>query len=181
MPRFGAFLRAINVGGHTVRMSDLKRSFEGLGFERVETYIASGNVVFDTDVTEEDKLERTIERALEAELGYPVETFVRSLEELAEVADRDAFDERPAAGDKRSVYVAFLGRRPTREAVDRLHAFATDDDTFAVVDREVYWLRRGGIGTSKFSGGLLEKTLGMPATLRGLPTIRKIVAKYGSA
>lgn len=56
---------------------------------------------------------------------------------------------------------------------------ATEDDSFAVVDREAYWLRRGGIGTSRFSGGLLEKTLGMPATVRGLPTITKIVARYG--
>jgi uncharacterized protein (DUF1697 family) len=77
------------------------------------------------------------------------------------------------------VYVALLDRPPTREAIDRLTALATDDDTFSVVDRELYWLRHGGIGTSTFSGGLLEKTLGMPATLRGLPTLEKIVAKYG--
>jgi uncharacterized protein (DUF1697 family) len=159
-------------------MSDLKKSFEALGLDRVETFIASGNVIFDTKVTEPAKLERTIERALEADLGYPVETFVRTLDELADIARRNPFGAGPS-GDKRSVYVAFLGRRPTREAAERLTALATEDDTFALVDREAYWLRRGGIGTSRFSGGLLEKTLGMPATLRGLPTIARIVARYG--
>ncbi len=177
--RYAAFLRAINVGGHNVKMTNLRASFEGLGFERVETFIASGNVVFDSDEIDESKLERTIERALETDLGYPVETFVRALGELAEIARRHPFDRADPGGDGRAVYVAFLGRRPTDEAVERLAALATDDDAFAVVGREAYWLRRGGIGTSRFSGGLLEKTLGMPATLRGLPTITKMVAKYG--
>ena len=158
-------------------MSDLKAAFEALGFDRVETFIASGNVVFDSDAKDQAKLERTIERALEADLGYPVETFVRSMAEMAEIAGRDPFD-HGSASDNRSVYVAFLGRKPTQEAVERLDTLATEDDAFAVIDREVYWARRGGIGTSKFSGGLLEKTLGMPATLRGLPTLKKILAKF---
>ncbi len=79
--------------------------------------------------------------------------------------------------DGRSVYVAFLDRFPTAEAAQRLVDRATEDDTFAVVGREAYWLRRGGIGTSRFSGGLLEKILGMPATVRGMPTIARILAK----
>jgi uncharacterized protein (DUF1697 family) len=160
-------------------MADLRASFEALRFEAVETFIASGNVIFDSSGKDEAKLERVIERALEADLGYPVETFVRSIGELTAIARRDPFDRADPGGDGRSVYVAFLCRPPTREAIERLADLATEDDTFAVVGREAWWLRRGGIGTSRFSGGLLEKTLGMPATLRGLPTIEKIVAKHG--
>jgi uncharacterized protein (DUF1697 family) len=178
MSRRVAFLRAINVGGHTIRMSALRTSFEKLGFEAVETFIASGNVIFDSTEADDEKLERAIERALEAEYGYPVETFVRSMSELTAIAERDPF-QRTEAGDGRSVFVAFLGRHPTSEAIKRLIALGSDDDTFAVVGREAYWLRRGGIGTSKFSAGFLEKTLGLPATLRGLPTLRKLLAKYG--
>lgn len=179
MARYAAFLRAINVGGHTVKMSDLRASFEALAFANIETFIASGNVIFDSSEKDESKLERVVERALETDFGYPVETFVRSMGELAEIAKRDPFARPDPKGDERSVYVALLGRRPTPQAVQRLVALATEDHTFAVVGREAYWLRRGGIGTSRFSGGLLEKTLGIPATLRGLPTITKIVAKYG--
>lgn len=179
MPRYAAFLRAINVGGHTVTMADLRASFQALGFDHVDTFIASGNVVFDSGEMDEGKLELTIERGLEADLGYPVETFVRSMGEVAQIAKRDPFKRGDPAEDERSVYVAFLDRRPTEEAMQRLVALATADDTFATVGREAYWLRRGGIGTSRFSSGLLEKTLGMPATLRGLPTITKIVARYG--
>lgn len=179
VPGYAAFLRAINVGGHTVKMSDLRASFKALGFGEVETFIASGNVIFDSSEANENKLERVIERALEADFGYPVETFVRSMGELAEIAKRDPFDRSDPEGDGRSVYIAFLGRRPTNEAIQRLVALATDDDTFAVVGREAYWLRRGGIGTSRFASGFLEKTLGMAVTVRGLPTITKMVAKYG--
>jgi uncharacterized protein (DUF1697 family) len=179
MPRYAAFLRAINVGGHTVKMADLRASIQALGFDNVETFIASGNVIFDSPETNEGKLESTIERALEADLGYPVETFVRSMADLAGIEARDPFARARAAGDGRSVYIAFLDRRPTTAAIGRLVSLGTDDDTFAVVGREAYWLRRGGIGTSKFSSGFLEKTLGMPATLRGLPTITRMVAKHG--
>jgi len=179
MARRVAFLRAVNVGGHTIRMADLRTSFEKLGLVAVETFIASGNVLFDTTETDAEKLERVIERALEAEYGYPIETFVRSIPELATMAHRHPFDRVDPPGDGRSVYVAFLGRGPTPEAVKRLVSLATDDDMFTVVGREAYWLRRGGIGTSRFSAGFLEKTLGMPATLRGLPTITKLLARYG--
>ena len=160
-----AFLRAVNAGGHTIRMADLRASFEGLGFESLES--------------NEENLERVIERGLEAAYGYPIETFIRSLAELAEIAARDPFGRIDPANDGRSVFVAFMDRRPTEAAIKRLTALATDDDAFAVVGREAYWLRRGGMGTSKFSSGFLEKTLGVPATLRGLPTVAKIVARYG--
>lgn len=179
MLRHVAFLRAINVGGHTVKMADLRTSFVALGFDSVETFIASGNVIFDSGETDEEKLERAIERRLEADLGYPVETFIRSMVELGEIARRDPFGDLAIDRDGWSVYAAFLGRRPTGEGVTRLTDLATPDDRFAVVGREAYWLRRGGIGMSRFSGGLLEKTLGMPATMRGLPTLAKLVARYG--
>jgi uncharacterized protein (DUF1697 family) len=179
MPRRAAFLRAINVGGHTVKMADLRASFVRVGFDGVETFIASGNVIFESGETDEEKLERVIERGLEADLGYPVETFIRSIVELGEIARRDPFGGQGVDREGWSVYVAFLGRRPTAEGVARLTGLATPDDGFAVVGREAYWLRHGGIGTSRFSGGLLEKTLGMPATVRGLPTLEKLVARYG--
>jgi len=179
MPRLVAFLRAVNVGGHTIRMADLRAAFEALGFDGVETFIASGNVIFETTETDEDRLERRIERGLEAEFGYPIETFIRTLDELATIATRDPFDRADLETDGRSVFIAFLGRTPVAQAVERLVAEGTDDDAFAVVGREAWWLRRGGIGTSRFSAGFLEKTLGMPATLRGRPTIEKLVKKYG--
>jgi uncharacterized protein (DUF1697 family) len=72
MPRYVAFLRAINVGGHIVKMDALRRHFASLGFDDVETFIASGNVIFQSRSTAAAALERRIEACLEERLGYEV-------------------------------------------------------------------------------------------------------------
>ena len=85
MPRYVAFLRAINVGGHTVKMDRLRVLFEDLRLKNVETFIASGNVLFDTSAKDIGALERKIEKHLEQALGYEVTTFVRAMTDLAGV------------------------------------------------------------------------------------------------
>jgi uncharacterized protein (DUF1697 family) len=75
MPRYVAFLRAINVGGRTVTMERLRALFSDIGFSNVETFIASGNVIFDSKSAAPTTLEKDIERQLEASLGYSVATF----------------------------------------------------------------------------------------------------------
>ena len=91
MPKYVAFLRAINVGGHTVKMDYLRSLFEGIGFASVETFIASGNVIFDSKAKNTKTLEQKIERHLLAELGYAVTTFIRATSELTEIVDHDPF------------------------------------------------------------------------------------------
>ncbi len=70
MPKYVAFLRAINVGGHTVKMDYLRGLFEAIGSRNVETFIASGNVIFDSKSKNAPALERRIEKHLEETLGY---------------------------------------------------------------------------------------------------------------
>ena len=83
MPRTIAFLRAVNVGGHTVKMDALRRHFESLGFSNVETFIASGNVIFETPFKNARTLESSIENKLRDALGYEVAAFLRTDAELA--------------------------------------------------------------------------------------------------
>src|SRR5208283_5358354 len=83
MPRYFAFLRAINVGGHVVKMEALRGHFEDMGLPGVETFIASGNVIFQAKSAKAADLEGKIERRLESVLGYPVATFLRTESELA--------------------------------------------------------------------------------------------------
>src|SRR6266566_9055900 len=107
MPGYVAFLRAINVGGHVVKMPDLRRLFESIGFTGVETFIQSGNVVFEAPNTKARELEGVIEQCLEQALGYPVATFLRTTRELATVAKQQPFDAADSANGA-TVYVAFL-------------------------------------------------------------------------
>lgn len=178
MPRVIAFLRAINVGGHTVKMDYLRGLFESMGFVHVETFIASGNVLFDTPAENVKTLESQIEAYLRAALGYEVATFLRSAAEVAEIAAYKPFAraELNAGGD--TVYIAFLADEPSDEAKNKLHAFTTPTDEFHVHGREIYWLCHKKMSESEFSGALLEKTLGMRATLRNSTTVKKIAAKF---
>jgi uncharacterized protein (DUF1697 family) len=178
MPKLIAFLRAINVGGHNVKMDELRRLFEELGFSNVETFIASGNVIFDAPDEDVQALERRIESHLRAALGYEVATFIRSVAELADIVSYEPFQAADLASEGDSLYIAFLPGPPGDEARAKLMALRTDVDDFHVHGRELYWLCRTRLSESKFGGGLLEKTLKMPATLRNSTTVRKLAAKY---
>jgi uncharacterized protein (DUF1697 family) len=173
--RYFAFLRAINVGGRVVRMATLKKIFEGLKLAEVETFIASGNVIF-TSPAEAAKLETQIEKGLEQVLGFRVVTFLRTTEEIAAVAERDPFGTRVPPGGR--IFVAFLHHAPPASMRRKVAALATPSDTFAVQGRELYWLCAVPSMQSIISGGTLEKILGQPATLRNVNTVRRLALKY---
>lgn len=176
--RLIAFLRAINVGGHNVKMDRLRGLFESLGLSNVETFIASGNVIFDPPTESAETLEKRIEDHLRESLGYEVATFIRSTSELAEISDYRPFAAPELDREGSSLYVAFLQTLPGDEARERLLAFRGEIDDFHVRGREVYWLCRKRMSESAFSGALLEKTLGMQATMRNATTLRRLAAKY---
>ncbi|MDQ2856856.1 MAG: DUF1697 domain-containing protein [Acidobacteriota bacterium] len=178
MPKYVAFLRAINVGGHVVKMDRLRTLFEGLGLTYVETFIASGNVIFDASTKNTKSLERKIEKHLQDELGYPVVTFVRAITDLPGIIDYKPFDKSELEAEGNVLYVGFLAESPGDAAIKVLRLCATEVDLFQVSGREVYWLLRTKFSDSQFSGARLEKTLGMPVTLRNLNTIKRIAAKY---
>lgn len=178
MPRYIAFLRAINVGGHNVKMEQLRSLFAELEFSKVETFIASGNVIFDAPSKQVQQLEQQIERHLQATLGYAVATFIRSDAELDAVAAYQPFAPAELAAEGGSMYVAFLHAAPDHAATQKVLKLRTEVDDFHIHEREFYWLSRASMSDSTFSGALLEKTLGLPATMRNITTVRKLAAKY---
>ena len=179
--RYVAFLRAINVGGRRVKMAHLRTLFEALGFFDVTTFIASGNVIFDSPAEDTRKLEQRIEDHLRESLGYEVATFVRSGSELVDVAGYEPFVPSDLNVEGNSLYIAFLQASPTFEAEQKLMAFRSEVDDFRVNGREVYWLCRKKMSESVFSGALLEKTVEMPATIRNATTVQKVAAKYSAS
>lgn len=177
MPRQFAFLRAINVGGHVVKMERLRAIFESLGLRKVDTFIASGNVVFETSVKDIPGLEKKIEQQLEQELGYEVRTFLRSDTELARIAEYNPFTELANATGE-TLFVGFLPEAPSPEATTRLMQAPSKVDDFLVFGRELYWRCRVRASDSEFSGAKLEKAPGMRTTVRNANTVRRLVAKY---
>ena len=174
MPKYIAFLRAINVGGHTVKMDHLSKLFEALGFSNVETFIASGNVIFETTAKNAATLEKKIETHLKKSLGYEVDTFLRTVQEAAEIEQRSPF---AAKNKEDSVYVAFLHETPNAAATSALMALKNKANDFAILEHEVYWLRLNK-EDPLFLKNPLEKVIKLSATLRNMTTINKLVRKY---
>ena len=177
MPRLIAFLRAINVGGHNVTMEELRGHFGALGFKNVETFIASGNVIFTSPVKDTAALQRTIEDRLRESLGYEVKTFIRTESEVAAIAQYKPF-KASQLGSAQALNVAFLAEPLGAKAKKSLMALRTEIDDFHVNGREVYWLCKKRQGDSTFSNIRFEKTLEIRATFRGLNTVTKLATKY---
>ena len=177
MPRHIAFLRAINVGGHVVKMETLRALFAAMKFKNVETFIASGNVIFDSPSTDAAALEARIEQKLEAALGYEVATFIRSPEALATIAASSPFGAK-AEADAHTISVGFLKTACGAAEASKVTALRTDVDDFRVLEREVYWLRTVPFNESKVQGNRFDKALGQGTTMRNVTTVRKLAEKY---
>ncbi len=177
MSRAVAFLRAINVGGHTVKMDVLRQIFESLGLTGVETFIASGNVIFDEKPGSTGLLEKEIESRLRESLGYEVATFIRSGAEVAAIAHYQPFTQ-PQLDSAAALNVAFVAAPLDAQSIQKLLALKTDIDDFHIHEREIYWLCRKKQSESTFSNTVLEKTLARKSTLRGINTLQKMVEKY---
>ena len=135
MTKFIAFLRAINVGGRTVKMDHLRGIFESMGFSNVETFIASGNIIFETNSKDTGKLEKKIEKELKEKLGFEVATFLRSDSELAGIADYKPFP-KPKLDSAAALNVAFISRPIDSKSRKLLTSLKTDIDDFHAQDRK---------------------------------------------
>ena len=116
----------------------------GCGFANVETFIASGNVIFDAPGAKPLELEERIAMELERVLGYPVATFVRSPGDLAKVVRHEPFAAGAFDFTKHALYIGFLGGRPKVNVVRKVVELKTPMDEFHIHGRELYWGARDG-------------------------------------
>jgi uncharacterized protein (DUF1697 family) len=175
--KYAAFLRAINVGGHVVKMDRLRKLFETAGFAGVETFIASGNVVFESSKKNTGDLERTIESHLKKGLGYPVATFVRSMPELSAIVGLEPFG-RGSLEPPDSVFVGFLRSATSKDAQRQVASLSNNVDSLVADGREIYWRARKGFAESTISYAVVEKLLKTEATFRNVNTVRRMAARY---
>ncbi|MGZ5381104.1 MAG: DUF1697 domain-containing protein [Thermoanaerobaculia bacterium] len=157
-------------------MDALREHFEAMGFTDVETFIASGSVVFSSKGVR--GLDGKIGSALARALGYSVATFVRTTAEVAAVAVHEPFPKAAVAAAP-TFCVGFLSTAPDAVALKRLKALETDADRFHVRGRELWWLSKNRQSEASISGRVLEKALGQSTTLRNVNTIRRMAERYG--
>ena len=158
-------------------MEALRRHFEIWGGTNVETFIASGNVIFETSRRDQIAAERAIEAHIAKALGYPVGTYLRSIPELAAAAAHAPFPQEEYDRGGR-LFVGFMKSAATRSMARALAALRTDIDDLAVEGREVYWLRRAQLMASLATGPAIEKAIGSPITVRSVNTVHRLAKKY---
>ncbi len=176
MPDHVAFLKGMNLGRRRITNADLSAAVEGLGFEDVQTFRASGNVAFKAGRRSDVALQRQLEDGLSDKLGYGVPAFIRSAAELREIVAADPFGPSPGAG---KLQVALLHDAPDVEARNAVLALADAEERLAFAGQELYWLPAGGISGSTLDFKRVERLVGL-TTVRTLGTIEQIVARWFS-
>lgn len=176
MPRFVAFLRAVNVGGRIVKMERLRDMLTALGCRDVKTFIASGNVIFTRDVKTAKALEAELERSLQDEFGFEIVVMIRTDQEVRKAAAGAPFSATESEATNATLYIGFCKSAPTADAIRAVVELSGANDSLQVRDRELFWLCRTRISDSPVSGARIEKLLRTAVTVRNVTTVRKIAA-----
>ena len=177
MPTYIALLRAVNLGGYgKLPMADFRKLLEGLGFKNVQTYIQSGNAVFDAPGPPA-KVSAAIASGLEKLMGAPVEVILRTHDELTRLIAANPFA-KEAAADGARVHVGFLAGHASAAAGPALQAIADKyparRDRYHLAGNHIYFHFPDGAGETKFSGRTLDRAVGVPATARNWNTVLKL-------
>ena len=164
MTVFVALLRAVNVGGTgKLPMADLRAIAEELGFESPRTYIASGNLLFQSDLSEAQVREK-LETRLAPHMGRHVPVMVRTAAEMAAVAKANPFKDAPGS----RVLATFLPEKPPKDALEQVRGH--DGERLALGRREIYVDYCGTLlGRSK-----LKVPAALPGTARNMNTVGKL-------
>lgn len=178
MKGYIALLRGINVGGkNRIKMADLKKEMEHLGFAGVQTYIQSGNVLFVSDKPEPD-LRAELERMISSVFDISLTVMLRTFDELKGIIETCPFPEELVAEAQANcvgecLHVAMLPEPPAPQGVAKLAAVESGRDLFHIAGRDVYLLFPDSQRDSKLADSLHK--LGVPATVRNWRTMNKLV------
>jgi uncharacterized protein (DUF1697 family) len=170
-----ALLRGVNVGGkNRLPMGELRGLMKTLGHVNVRTYIQSGNVVFETDISDREQIAGVLTDAIEKAHALSVPVVIRDVDELAAALARHPF--RADEPDGSRLAVSFMATTPGQDALARLEADRFLPDRFVVHGADLYLHFPNGMGTSKMLPTYFDRRLGIPGTVRNLNTIEKLIA-----
>lgn len=174
MKTYIAFLRGINVSGQKkIKMADLRETLMKTELQNVRTYIQSGNIIFDTSISEVSQMEKLIRRAIDDGFGYDVPVIVKTEQEIQKILNNNPFrDETNLKG----LYFALLHEVPDYESVMSFKKLKFENEDFHYTQGCVYLNCKLGAGKAKLSNNLIEIKLKVTATTRNLNTMRKMMA-----
>jgi len=172
MIQYIAILRGINVGGkRKILMKDLKALFVELGFANAQTYIQSGNVVFESEEGQHSIIEGMIGDGIIRQYGFEVPVIVRTAHEWKQLVEDNPYD----GVDIRQLHVTVFKALPMSDRVSQLNAFRADPDEFSLAERHAYIRCFGKYHETKLGNNLFEKKLQVSCTTRTWKTILAIL------
>jgi len=172
MTRFLALLRAVNVGGNTLKMEALRKAMETLPVSNVSTYIQSGNVLFWADGTTEEWQEH-IAALIRSHFNLEVTVIVLTQDALATTLENNPY---PTEADDVNPYFGFLQTAPTENGITALAEIDFGRDIYSLKDRIIYVCYAEGAGTTKLTNAAIERKLGVKGTMRNQKTVRQLLA-----
>ena len=171
MSTYVAMLRGINVSGQKlIKMADLKAHMEELGFNNLQTYIQSGNMVFDLEQSSTQDLEKLIHSKILETYGFEVPVIVRTPDDLEEIIENNPFH-REAQLDPRRVLVTFLSGLPSTDRVEELQKLDHSPEQWRLRNANIYFHAPNGYGKAKMNNNFFEKKLKVQATTRNWKTV----------
>lgn len=178
METYIALLRGINVSGHKkIKMAALKEMFESMGFNKVTTYIQSGNVVFKSQLTSPHILSKKIKSELLTAFGYEIEVIVFTARDLEAIYTNNPFLKAIAANEKeeKKMYFTFLLNKVDKELEANFTLTYANIEEFEITDKVLYFYVENGYGKTKLSTNFVEKKLKAIASTRNLKTMLKLI------
>jgi len=170
MLAYVAMLRGINVGGQkTIKMDHLRQLFSGLGFRNVETYVQSGNIVFQTQTENPAAVSKRIGETIHHSFGFDTPVIVRTSDQMRNVIANNPFLKEKDI-DSSKLHVTFLSETTQKDSLKNLEALSSDPDRFYTAPREIYLYCPRGYGRTKLSNNALERALSVRATTRNWKT-----------
>lgn len=173
MSRYAVFIRAINVGGRSVRMDDIASGLAKAGFENVSIFRQSGNLVLSSSIQDEGEIDRIIAEEMERLTGLNVEIFLVPMERLARLVDAAPFDGLLSDGDRG--FATFLSARPTT-VPEMPFIIYKGIIMIGLKDAVVLSIVRKDEGSGP-ANDLIERTYGVRATTRNWSTVKGLVEK----
>ena len=178
MPRYVAFLRAVNVGRRQLSMAQARAVLESDGFDGVESYIQTGNLLVSTPLRSSTKVEAAISGTLSDHAGFEIVTMVRTPGELVRLVEGvDGIP--PALPDEASRYVSFCLTEPTGERAAALEAWEAPGERAKVMGHDVLMELSVPFNQITLTGARIERILGVPGTARNLTVVRALAQKWG--
>jgi len=174
MVTYISLLRGINVSGQKkIKMEELKRSYESLGFTGVRTYIQSGNVIFNTPQSDTLQLSKKIEEEIKDEFGFQVTVLLRSPDDLNKIISGNPFLKNENI-DVSKLHVTFLQSVPAKHVLSSMKKVESGADKFYISDREIYIYCPNRYGRTKLTNTYFEKVLSIAATTRNWNSVNNL-------